>query len=296
MNDKLQPEMVIDWTENYIELDTGVTLAYMTCGPANGSPLVFIHGATDSRYSWSQLAPLLANEGYRCYILELRGHGSSTKTNNGGSDYNVKVFAKDIISFFDKLNLNNFSLIGNSLGSFIIQELLISIPKKINKAVLLASGLGLKDNVVLNWLTKGGTLEVVNVHFAGLPAYKDEGKLPDAFLKVWAMTSNEDRNFANAIYQNAKSLPYETWVGVFENTSKFYNEGRLSNITQPLLIIWGSDDAFFTKEERAHFLAQFESASIKHFEIEGGSHNVHWDSKKNCNIICTSILKFLNEE
>ncbi len=295
MSKKGQNSLNLDWEENFVNLDTGIVMAYTVCGPTNGVPIVLIHGATDSRYSWSQLAPILAKSGYRCYVPELRGHGKSTKTNEGGKDYNVEVFAKDMANFIEKLPLNKFILVGNSLGSFVIQELLISIPDKIEKSVLLASGLAMKDNIILDWLLKGGVLEVVNVHFEGLPAFAQKKSLPDDFLQIWAMTTNEDKAFASAILENARSLPYETWVGVFENASKFNNEGRLSGIKHDLLFIWGSEDAFFTKAEREHFLNQFVSANIQSFEIEGGSHNVHWDNVDSCNRIANSICDFINQ-
>lgn len=28
----------VDWDEHFVDLDTGITMAYMTCGPADGTP------------------------------------------------------------------------------------------------------------------------------------------------------------------------------------------------------------------------------------------------------------------
>lgn len=71
--------MTVDWEQQIMELDTGIKMSYMTCGPENGEAIILLHGATDSRNSWSQLAPMLAEAGYRCYIPELRGHGKTSK-------------------------------------------------------------------------------------------------------------------------------------------------------------------------------------------------------------------------
>ncbi len=283
----------LNWKEHFIDLDNGIEMAYMTSGPEDGVPLLFIHGATDSRYSWTQLVPILSKAGYKCYVPELRGHGSSTKTNNDGADYNVEVFTKDIINFLDKIGIKKVSIIGHSLGSFILQELLITAPEKVDKGVLIGSGSNLKGSPVLDWLIMGGNLEVVDVNFEGLQAFKDSQALPDAFLKVWAMTTNEDREFAKALYDNAKALPYETWTGVFNNALSFNNDDRLSNINHKLLLIWGGDDAFFHNKDREAFISKFAKGEVLSFQVDGGSHNVHWDSLESCSLIGTSILDFL---
>ncbi len=283
----------LNWKENFIDLGNGIKMAYMTSGPEDGVPLLLIHGATDSRYSWTQLVPILSTAGYRCYVPELRGHGSSTKTNNGGADYKVDIFSKDIISFLDGLNIEKVSIIGHSLGSFILQELLITAPERVDKGVLIGSGSNLKGSPVLDWLIMGGNLEVVDVNFEGIDAFKESQTLPDSFLKIWAMTTNEDREFAKALYDNAKALPYETWTGVFNNALSFNNDDRLSNISHKLLLIWGGDDAFFLNKDRETFISKFTNSQVLSMQLDDGSHNAHWDSLENCNIIGSSILEFL---
>ena len=74
-----------------MDLDTGIKMTYLTCGPEDGIPLLLIHGATDSRISWSQVAPKLADAGFRCYIPELRGHGKTDKPEAGEEGYTAAV-------------------------------------------------------------------------------------------------------------------------------------------------------------------------------------------------------------
>ncbi len=64
--------MDINWHENFLDLDTGIPMIYMTYRPVDGPPLIFIHGTTDSRFSWSQLVPILASVRYRCCISEMQ--------------------------------------------------------------------------------------------------------------------------------------------------------------------------------------------------------------------------------
>ena len=68
----------VGWEQHYLDLSTGVKLSYLTLGNEDGIPVILIHGASDSRLSWAQVAPILADKGYRVYIPELRGHGKSS--------------------------------------------------------------------------------------------------------------------------------------------------------------------------------------------------------------------------
>ena len=54
----------VDWTEKAAHLSTGIHLAYTVTGDEKGTPVILIHGLTDGRVSWSQVAPALAKKGF----------------------------------------------------------------------------------------------------------------------------------------------------------------------------------------------------------------------------------------
>lgn len=46
-------------------------------GPADGLPIILIHGGGQTRFAWGQAADRLAHSGFRAVTLDLRGHGES---------------------------------------------------------------------------------------------------------------------------------------------------------------------------------------------------------------------------
>jgi non-heme chloroperoxidase len=76
-------------------LTTGVRLHYAERGDPTGEALVFLHGYTDSWFSFSRVLPLLSPE-YRAVALTLRGHGDSDKP---GCCYTLDDFAADVEAF-----------------------------------------------------------------------------------------------------------------------------------------------------------------------------------------------------
>ena len=59
-------------------LATDVTLHYAERGDREGEAIIFLHGYSDSWYSFGQVLPLLSPE-YDAFALTQRGHGDSDK-------------------------------------------------------------------------------------------------------------------------------------------------------------------------------------------------------------------------
>ena len=50
-------------------------IAYEESGPADGSPVVLMHGFPDDIHAYDGVTPLLADAGYRVIVPYLRGYG-----------------------------------------------------------------------------------------------------------------------------------------------------------------------------------------------------------------------------
>ncbi|HEU0252778.1 MAG TPA: alpha/beta fold hydrolase, partial [Pyrinomonadaceae bacterium] len=125
-------------------LKTGVRLRYAYRGDANGTPVIMLHGFTDSWFSFSTVAPLLDSK-YRVYILDQRGHGDSDRPVGG---YAMQQFAADVVAFMDAMNLKQAVIVGHSMGSFVAQHVAIEAPERVSKLVLVASGTTVRNDAV----------------------------------------------------------------------------------------------------------------------------------------------------
>lgn len=60
------------------QVDAGVlNVGYVEDGPADGPPVILLHGWPYDIYSYVDVAPILAARGYRVLIPYLRGYGST---------------------------------------------------------------------------------------------------------------------------------------------------------------------------------------------------------------------------
>lgn len=96
-------------------IDTGdVRLSYAELR-ADGPPLILVHGIGMDWRVWQATSRRLAPY-FHLYMLDLRGHGESSKPEHG---YTLPHYASDIEEMLDQLGLQNVILVGSSLGGMV---------------------------------------------------------------------------------------------------------------------------------------------------------------------------------
>jgi len=101
------------------QIDAGLlNVGYAEVGPADGPPVILLHGWPYDIYSFVDVAPLLASAGYRVIVPYLRGYGSthflSNRTFRNGQQAVVGV---DIIELMDALSIKKAVLGGFDWGA-----------------------------------------------------------------------------------------------------------------------------------------------------------------------------------
>lgn len=91
----------------------GLDLKAASSGPAEGTPVLLVHGGGQTRRAWRRAAEVIAAEGFHAIALDLRGHGESAWCGKG--DYALSHFAKDIIAVTAQIG-GRLHYVGASLG------------------------------------------------------------------------------------------------------------------------------------------------------------------------------------
>jgi pimeloyl-ACP methyl ester carboxylesterase len=95
-----------------------LNVGYAEAGPANGAPVILLHGWPYDIYSFVDVAPLLAAAGYRVIVPYLRGYGTTTFL-SGDTIRNGEqaVVAVDIIALMDALKIQKAIVAGFDWGA-----------------------------------------------------------------------------------------------------------------------------------------------------------------------------------
>ena len=118
-----------------ITIETGEVLAYRDIGKQDSVPLVLLQHFRGSLDSWDPalLDGLATNR--RVVAFDNVGVASSS----GLTPSTIAEMAYGAVSFVTALGLSHFDLLGFSIGSFIAQEMLLTVPDLIKSAVLASS-------------------------------------------------------------------------------------------------------------------------------------------------------------
>jgi len=101
------------------QVDAGVlNVGYAESGPADGSPVILLHGWPYDINTYVDVAPLLAAKGYRVVVPYLRGYGTtrflSDKSVRNGQP---SAIALDVIALMDALNIQRATVGGCDWGA-----------------------------------------------------------------------------------------------------------------------------------------------------------------------------------
>ena len=101
------------------QIDAGVlTVGYVERGPANGPAVILLHGWPYDVHSFADVAPLLAQSGFRVIVPYLRGYGAtrflSNETPRNGQQ---AVLAVDTIALMDALKIEKAIVGGFDWGA-----------------------------------------------------------------------------------------------------------------------------------------------------------------------------------
>jgi pimeloyl-ACP methyl ester carboxylesterase len=111
-----------------------IELAAHLFGPADGLPVIALHGWLDNANSFARLAPLL--KGLRIVALDLAGHGYS-EHRPAGAGYALADYAHDVLRVAEQMGWARFGLLGHSLGAIISVQLAGALPDRVSHLALI---------------------------------------------------------------------------------------------------------------------------------------------------------------
>lgn len=124
-------------------------MAYVTVGKENsadinlyyedhgsGDPVILIHGYPLNGNSWEKQTAVLLAAGHRVITYDRRGFGRSSMPTTG---YNYDAFAQDLRNLIAHLKLENFALVGFSMGGGEVARYIGKYGSKgVSKAVIIS--------------------------------------------------------------------------------------------------------------------------------------------------------------
>jgi branched-chain amino acid transport system permease protein len=223
--------------------------------------VVLVHGYASNAPIWRYTVEALQAHGdYRIVAFNNRGAGDSQRSDSE-NDYTVETFALDLFHAVETLGLNNFTLVGHSMGGATVTQFALAHQEMLKALVLL-------NSAPLNGRTLDPDWE------SDLRESFASGGLTQGDMGFNAPHVTED--FKEEVISIIKRNPVERAIGGRRSMSALRLRGRLTEITVPTLVVGGDRDVTVGVDNiLAEYLALPEASRHLHlFHAIGHSPNV----------------------
>jgi pimeloyl-ACP methyl ester carboxylesterase len=226
----------------------GYRLHFVVEGPAEGPPVVLVHGLGGRAEDWRNLAPWLTQAGFRVYMPDLPGFGRSEKPVD--FSYSVHDQAEVVVGFLDAMGLKQVDLAGWSMGGGIVQHVAAKHPERVRRLILL-DALGI--NEMPAWDTRLFT-----------PTTPEELEQLDALL-----LPNPPRIPGFIVRDILRVSNERAWVvrrAIASTSTSDATDSLLPQFKMPVLILWDAEDRIFPigQGEKMHSLVPQSRFAIIH--------------------------------
>ena len=263
----------IDLTVKTATLPNGVQLEYAEQGSFTGTPVIFLHGLSDSWHSFESVLSFLPDN-IHAFAISQRGHGDSDRPLTG---YTTSDFAGDVAAFIQLQGLKSAFIVGHSMGGVIVQQFAITYPDLVKGIVIIDSDASFKDN-------------------PGFPEFYNEvmklngpldRKFMDDFQKS-TLANPIDPVYYNTLVTEGMKVPVSVFKAACSGMIEVDFRNDLKQIKAPALIFWGEKDNYCSMDDQEILVAGIPDAKL--IVYEGTGHALHWEKPAR---FTTDLLYFI---
>jgi len=208
----------------------GVETYYEVQGPADGPPVLLLHGGLGNTTEFDGLIPALVEAGYRTVAMDFRRRGRSAW---GDAPITYELMADDALALLDHLEIARTDLVGWSDGAIIGLELAINDPDRLNRLVAYGA------NFTPDGLHDPAPSPKLDAIFEELVAdYQRLSPEPERFEEILGELS--------ALSQIAPN----------------FSEADLRSITVPVLVLDGAEEEFINADQPLRLAALIPSSEL----------------------------------
>jgi pimeloyl-ACP methyl ester carboxylesterase len=258
----------------YLTLPTGVTVEYIENGALGGTPLLLLHGFSDSWHSFLPLLPHLPH-GVRALAFTQRGHGQSSKPRSG---YSLETLARDAVAFLDAMHIDRAVIAGHSMGAAVATLLAAAHPERVAGLALLGAFADFSSNA--------GVIEL----------RQDVQDLTDpidpAFARAFQVSTIArmvDDDFLDLVVSDSQALPSFAWRSLADALMASNLPVAFGKIAAPTCLVWGDCDVFVPRGDQDTMLSAIRGATLRVLHDTG--HAVHWDRPGETAAIINSLVQ-----
>jgi pimeloyl-ACP methyl ester carboxylesterase len=240
-----------DAPTKYVEVD-GVKYAYRSLGKESGVPIVCLQHFTGTLDNWD---PVIINglaQGRRVVTIDNAGIGNS----GGTTPDNAQDMARIAVGIINALGIDKCDVLGYSLGGFLAQTIAITNPDLFRKIILVGTA-------------PQGAKALYSFPQLVERAFKQQGI--EIYLYLFATKTEKSRHLTTSafqrLYERKEDRDNDTGMAAVQAQIQALTRWGtdpvtldLSKITQPVMIVQGSNDEMMDSDTSYQLFKQINNA------------------------------------
>ncbi|MBD2039203.1 alpha/beta fold hydrolase [Microcoleus sp. FACHB-672] len=257
-------------------------------GKSDKLPVLLLHGLPSQSYSWNEVLPALAEQGFRAIAPDWIGFGLSSKPDRRDFAYTPDAFIDALAGFIAALEIERFYLVVQGfLGSAGLQYALRH-SEQIERLVILNTPV--TTDAKLPWKIKQLGLPLVGDMMTQDPllvdrtleggsGYQISDKDLDVYRRPFLKSSDAGRSLLYTV-RNIQMVPAMAEIAA-----------GFPAWQQPTLMIWGMNDPWLPFSQAQSFANSLQNAEV--VKLEEGRHypQEHWSEK-----VSNALIPFLRRQ
>ena len=239
-----------------------------------GFPLVLVHGFLGSSTMWKPQIDFFKDH-FRVITPDIPGFGKSSKIKSHNNIYSI---ADTILENLKTKKIDNFYLLGHSMGGMVVQEMAKKDGDKISKLICYSTG------SIGEMPERFETIEESRQKLKKIGLERTARNI----AKTWFILGEKAKHFDLCI-QSGKETSVEAADNALTAIKKYNGVNNLKLIKNKTLIIWGDKDKSYNLKQIKTLENNISNSSLAIFE--GCAHNVHLEKIEEFN---KTVLNFIN--
>ena len=253
----------------------GLRFRYLDWGARGKRPILFLHGGALTAHTWD-LCCLAMRDDFHCLALDQRGHGDSDWAPD--LDYSIAAQREDVRGFAEAVGLDDFVLVGMSMGAINGLAYAIQYPETLSALVLIDAGPNVR---------RPGSSRIRDFVNGGA-----EPETLDAII-ARALSFNPRRDpliLRRSLMHNLREGANGTWSWKYDRRrfqamggERHADERRgladgLANVSCPALVVRGGESDVFHDEDAERLAAGLPNG--RWLKVPRAGHTVQGDNPK----------------
>jgi len=266
----------------YVDIGDGLKVHYHSDGPADGPPVLFLHGSGPGASGWSNFRrnyPVFAKAGLRTIVPDTLGFGYSSKPDN--VDYTMDFVVGALRRFLDALGIERCVVVGNSHGGAMAIQLALTEPQRVSKLVLMAPG-GLEEREV--YMKMAGIRAMMKAFL------NPDGMTRESLRGVFALQLFDQSLVTDEILDERLQIAVLQPKRVLQSLQVPHLAPSLEKLTCPIFALWGTNDQFCPWSGAVHI-----AKACKNTRVLTLSECGHWVMVEKAELFNKLCVEFIQE-